>query len=265
MFAVRNLFTPWRVLIATVVICAAAQPARADLFLSIMNDNGPGSKTIDLTTSGLTGTTSVGGYTFGYTASSTSSASGATIDLSKLTVTSPSTATSSTTGKFDVSLYTATNSSGSTSSGVFTTPVTSTGGNIMLTNTSTISTPSGVTGSLSSSGSYTAYNGTTVGGIDTEPTGTSSTSIANKHGGSGSLTNVANYPQVSGTSSYDLTSSATVSITGKGTGTFSNKTTVSALPEPSGVAAMMAGLPCLGLLAGFARRRRLEANPVSAA
>lgn len=266
MFAVRKILTPWRALIATVVICATAPPARADLFLTITNNNGPGSTTIDLGNSGGSGTTTVAGYSFAYDVTSspnTASNHSASIGLD-LTVTSTKTGT----GNFTVDLFSATNSSGNTSSGVFTPGVGSTGSSLQLTNSSSIKSLTASSGSLTTSGDYTAYNGNTTGGIDSETTGT--TSFSNTKGQTSTGTSNASFSQVSGTSSFDLSAdSSTVSITGKGKIEVTSKTTVTTnvatVPEPSGVAAAMAGLPCLGLLVGFARRRRLQVNPVSAA
>lgn len=267
MFAARNILTPLGALIAIVAICATAPPARADLFLTITDQKSPnGTTTIDVTKN-ASGTATVDSYSFAYSVSSAATKTSESVSLTATV--SPASSSSTPKANFELTLFSSTATSvsdiaASPKSGLFS-PLGTTGSNLTLTNTSSIGSVTAKSASLSSQAGYTAYNGNTAGGIQTKMT--SKATLSGGAGSTGSQSSVLDFNQKKNTSSYDISGMAVVVKQGAGGGsfTFTNTAKIALLPEPSGVAAALAGLPCLGLLVGVVRRRRLQANPVSAA
>jgi hypothetical protein len=234
----RRLLSPAKLLIAAIAICAAAPSAKADLFLEI-SDSTHAPTLVDLGPTGGTGTKTFDGYTITYTASASSNS--LTLDASVKNVSNTSSALS-------LNLF----SSGTTGGYYSALP-----GALTLSSTLDVKSISGTnSASTSELGGYTPYGGST-----------SSTSLVTSTNSTGSVTGLPT--PVTGGTSFDLSTGDMVSNATGGalktgaTGHFVATTTV-ALPEPTGIAAALAGLPCLGMVLGFARRRRagqVEAAP----
>jgi hypothetical protein len=253
MNAVRRLFSPWKVLLAAFAICATAAPARADLYLKITDTSDPSNTptTYHITGTGTTTNTDFDGFTIKYSAATTQSAGHATLSLTASVIN-----TGGSIGSFRFELLTS-SSTGSTpasnpTSGYFSGSVVGDGEHIKLF--STLSTTDFVSGSkVTANSSYTGYDGSTAGGIQTVTPG-SSDKVSVTSGNSSATGGVTSFTQANGTTSFDLSSIST-DVQSSGKGTVSFVATTVAMPEPSGTVAALAGLPCLGLLVGFARRR----------
>jgi len=261
MTAVRKLLTPWRVLIAAVAICATAPPAKAELYLTITDQSAGGQRTTIDVNKTPSGKDTFDGYTFTYSVSSTQSATKDSISLTaSLTANQDATA-----GNFKFTLFSSTAKDlaslpSSPTTGFFA-PLGTTGTPLVLSTSLSTTQMSSTFGSVASTGSYRGF-GTpgTVAGVQSE---TNSTLTATSSGDQSTSTM---FQQAAGTTSFNLKNSTVeVNSSGKGTSVQFTSTTTIALPEPSGVAAAMAGLPCLGLLVGFVRRRRPAVDPTAAA
>jgi len=264
MNAVRRLLTPWKVLIAAVVICSSASPAKADLFLDVFDNNAPKhSIEVDVTTH-PTGTTAVFPYTFSYSVSSVNTASEQQVSMSVTIAPKSGLTTAPPAADFTIKLFSSTASSiGGTpnqpKSGFFS-PIGTAGTALTLTSTTSIDSLTASSGSVQGNAKYVGYDGSTKGGIQTVSTASQTQT------GTGSTTNQSSFTEKSGTTSDDLSAIAVHVKKAAGSGDLKFTTTATlAMPEPSGVAAAMAGLPCLGLLVGLVRRRRVQLNPVQAA
>lgn len=269
MNSVRKFFSPCKALIAAVAFCATTSAAKADLYLQITDVTGQaGPALVDLGASGGTGTTSAfssEGYTIKYTASE----SYGNLTLSASVINTGMTSGNSTiysAGAFKFQLVSSTTTGAvsslptSATSGFFSPAIVGSGEQIGLY--STLSTTAFVSGSkVTANSSYTGYNGSTAGGIQSiTPGGSYSTSL--NSGNSSSTGQVYKFNQGTGTTSFDLSSvSVDVQSGGGSAGTVSFKASAIAMPEPSGIAAALAGLPCLGLLVGYARRRSVSVSP----
>jgi hypothetical protein len=272
MNSVRKFFSPWKALIAAVAFCATTSAAKADLYLQITDVTGQaGPAIVDLGASGGTGTTSAfssEGFTIKYTASE-SYGNNASLTLSASVINTGMTSGNSTVysaGAFKFQLVSSTTTGAvsslptSATSGFFSPALVGSGQQIGLY--STLSTTDFVSGSkVTANSSYTGYNGSTAGGIQSiTPGGSYSTSL--NSGNSSSTGGIYKFNQAAGTTSFDLSSvSVDVQSGGGSAGTVSFKASAIAMPEPSGIAAALAGLPCLGLLVGYARRRRVSVSP----
>jgi hypothetical protein len=217
-----GFFSLGKVLIAAIAICAAAPSAKADLDLTFSSPNGPTtSMTVSPTASG-TGLV-VGNFTIDYKVSETfqNGVETLTLEITRAVNNGTSTKPGSNSLNFrlsdtDVTTPTAGTTLKNTLSGV---TITGGGANQKVTNAAT----------------YTDYEGVYPNGLPT----TTSTSI----GGF--------------STPYELTTSGQISVAAVGSNTtFTSTAQVIGVPEPSAVIAAMAGLPCMGLVVGFARRRR---------
>lgn len=274
MYSVRKLFSPWKALIAAVAFCATTSAAKADLYLQITDVTGQvGPVIVDLGASGGSGTTtafSSEGFTIKYTATE-SYGNSANLTLSASTINTGVTSGNSTSysaGAFKFQLVSSTTTGAVSSlptnatSGFFSPALTGSGQQVGLY--STLSTTDFVNGSkVTANSSYTGYNGSTAGGIQSvTPGGSYSASLTS--GNSSTTGSVYNFNQAAGTTSFDLSSVSVDVHSGGSAGTVSFKASAIAMPEPSGIAAALAGLPCLGLVVGYARRRRASVSPVPA-
>lgn len=264
MNAVRKLFRPWKVLIAAVAICVSAAPARADLYLQVIDQSTGIDNQYHISGTGGSGTTGTDftGFTVNYVVSSDTT-SGASL---KLNATVDATAAKSLKFVLLSSSGTGSTPTANPTTGYFTTPLANDGQQLGLYSTVKTSATDWVSGSsINTYAGYTAYDGSTAGGIYSTPTDNAyksgySASLSSANGSATS--NVYLFNQTNGTTSFDLRSISTELQVGAGKVGFEAQAI--AVPEPTGVLAALAGLPCLGLLVGFARRRRALATAASA-
>jgi len=255
MNAVRKLFTPWKALIAAVAICVSAAPARADLYLQVIDTTNDVSNQYHISGTGGSGTTSsdFAGFSVDYVVSS------ATTNGASLKLNATVNATEATNIKFVLLSSSGTGAAptANATTGFFTTPLAGDGQQLGLYSTVKTSATDWVSGSkISSYAGYTAYNGSTAGGIYSTPTNNAyknTYTVTDSTAGSSKTSSVYQFNQANGTTSFDLSSISTDLQVGAGKVGFEAQAI--AVPEPTGVLAALAGLPCLGLLVGFARRR----------
>jgi len=254
----RRILSQWKVLVAAFAICAAAPSARADLTLNVAAVGGNGPHTALLTGIGQadgskSGTFNLGaGYFLDYTISQTyDPSSPASQEIAYTAVLRPATSATSPVPLFVN--YTLT-SSGFTQPAPLGPATLTTYVEADLTSSS-----ASATGSISAVSQLNAPVGpvTTLAYATADPAGMSG---PNYHFFGSDSTDTG----VTLTPGYTLSSiSGTMQSSGS-TGTFRVVSTV-ALPEPSGVVAAFAGLPCMGALLGFARRYRRRSTNESAA
>jgi hypothetical protein len=215
---ISGFFPLGKVLIAAVAICGLSSSAKADLELTLGS-----AAPIDLTTKGLSGFADVNGITVAYTVNESYSNGVESMTLGIVAIN-----TTTTTAGFTYNL---------TDTSVSNTSVATT-----INNTLT----GGVIGVGSVVGDTATYMNTTTGAFGTAgPLTLGSATTA-----SGSISGYGSGP-------YSLSLTGMVSgVTSGSSVAFSSKAQVIGVPEPTGVIAALAGLPCMGLVVGFARRRR---------
>jgi hypothetical protein len=297
---VSRFLSPWKVLIAVVAIAASAPSAKADIFLEVVRQGvGGGTAFYDLTTAGATssgtalnitnGTNGAGlnmgaqtisvFYAIPLTGSRQSLSMTATVNsdgfganynfrLLSSSVTNPSGFTQGqATAPGGVSFTDAPSGSGGT--GLFTSPGSVNSPSFLSSSLSgvTYSGNSGFT-LIATSGYYgygTNNTASNPGGGVFDNVGATIALVSTPGGVAGLSANgtpVAVGPRAT---SYDLASvDTTVSFNAGSTLTFTSTAALS-LPEPSGVIAAFAGLPCVGMLLGYARRLRGRPAPEAAA
>ena len=232
-------FVIWgKALIAVMAIGLAASSAKADLAVTFQDVTSGGTtytQSIGGLSNGSTGAISVGDFTGTYTVHYT--------DVN---------------GYQAVSLdITATNNS-STSSDLRS-----------IVSNGSVTTPSSIVGTSATLGAFVNVTGSTqtAGSMVTEEatyipgTGSSvstSTGVMLSAGSeTGSASSSTSIPSLA--SSYEL-DGFNVDYSANGRSTISYSAGAFVAPEPSGIAAAMAGLPCMGALLGFVRRRRLAVS-----
>jgi len=252
-------------LIAFAAMCFAAPSAKAELDLTIENnDNG---KTYNLgpvtlaNNYSLTSTSGAGAGGAGFSNASSVFINGSSLQF---------TVTQVQTGNSNALVITGGLTAGTSASDNFT---------FKLTSTSTTSTPgaftslgngtnflasistlnSGPTGSqVTTTSDYIGYTSGSV-ATDEFPGGVS----AQQSGGNGTTTTVASFNNT-GNATYDLSSIA-ADVSGLANSTISFQTTTMVfVPEPAGVVASAAGLPCVLTVLGLVRRRRSASVPTVA-
>lgn len=264
MQAVRKLFTAGKALVAAIAICATAGSAKADLYLDVIDQFNQTSKSYALDIgSGANGSktsstsSDFNGFSVNYTVSSSQVGNRAVLSLD---------ATVNATQLSSIRFVLRSNVGQSSSpvsnptDGLYS-PVAANGGAVFLFSTLTAS---GLASGdrITTYAGYTAYDGSTPGGIYTTPGAGMSPADQNYRAqysaslnSNGSKTsNLFAFTQQAGTTSFDLSSISTDLQTA---GTVSFRAQAIAVPETSGVVTALAGLPCLGMLVGFARRRAL--------
>lgn len=256
-----RMLTPWKALIAVVAIFATTQSAKADLYLTITEATNPGN-TITVNTSSSNHTT-LSGYTFDYTAT-TSPLTGPTGRQVSLDATVTSNGTFR---LFNLTLFSSTSNGltpadtpATATSGLFS-AIGSSGTPLYLSSSLDVQAISGSGSSVSTSAAYDGYGG----GIRLQHQDQAAPLFGTSTGSQNSGKTAFN--QAPGTTSFNLSS---MSIDVQNTGAAGSQihfisTATVALPEPSGVAAAVAGLPFMGLLVGLMRRRRALAEAVNAA
>lgn len=228
----RRFVTWGKALIAVVAIGAAASPAKADLTLYFQEGNSyQGSFTVQ---NGSTGSINIGDFTGTYsvTASNTSAGVVQTLNIFNLKNNSSSAAT------FIANLQ-------GTNYNTFA------GGSAVLQAFTNVTSSTGASGSSVTDDSQ--YNGGTS---DTQATVNLSGSTTT--GSASSSTTIGTV----GSNYYLRAYNTNANVTGGGTISYS--VTAAIVPEPSGIVAAMAGLPCVGALLGFVRRRRVVAAVAAA-
>jgi hypothetical protein len=247
---VSRFLSPWKVLIAVVAIAASAPSARADVFLTVLDVNSNTTKTYDLGANGtgnsdanmLNISSDFAGYTIHVSYSQFISSTRASLTLNA--------DVTGTNGDFRFTL----SSSNTASTGYFQTGPT-VGGGLLQT---TLVVDPGLTGSgvsVNTHSGYTAFSGGSPLGQVTDGT----------IGLSGSGSKAGTAVGITFKPSYDLSSVTVDARTGDTPSTVSfHATAAVALPEPSGVIAAFAGLPCVGMLLGYARRLRGRPAPETA-
>jgi hypothetical protein len=261
----RRFFNPWKVLIAAVAICASAAPARADLNLTITDSNGT-TELSKAVSNGSTGTVQFSGFDITYTvidkstATGTKSAPTITSDLgvtfTVTTAATPSgTATTSDSFKWNLSGTDLKAPAGSTGSATIESLLNVASDSFGNTNKADTLKLNNLRGKFTSDGNSTTSN--SVNWTNTQGPGNYN----------------ANTSSVTMGSTYKLSDQGAFVYKVKGgTGTKSSSSitftsttrVVAAVPEPSGLLAAAAGLPCLGMLVGFVRLRRSRAAAVPA-
>lgn len=236
-----RLSKPCAALIAVVAIAATAQPAKADLYLTITDQftgQVVGSQT--LTSSSMSGQVVFEGWTFDYSGTVTDTATKKAITLDA------SVTGDGTLRVWNIKLSTDMSSGTPTSPGMFAGFTGPGAGQLELSSSlTTTSVPAG--SSVSTSGAFYGFNGTSNQVVN--GSGVSLSTVDTKAGPTTYFQNMS--------TSFDLTSiSIDVQNVGPAGSTVSFvSTTAVALPEPSGVVAAFAGLPCMGLLVRLVRRR----------
>jgi hypothetical protein len=247
-----------KVLIAVAAICASTQSARADLYLTVSELQGitvVNTQSYDISGtsgSGNTGNT-FGGFTISYSVSQPS-----TFNSQSVLLTSTISSSGSATAAFSMSLSsTIGGSPTNATTGLFTAPG-SAGAHLGLSSSLTEISSSGFTGSITNQAGFTSYNGTVVGGVQTvTDSGETLTGVGT------ASTNPTQLTQVGSTFNLSAMTVEIGTVTAGSSTSFSAEATV-ALPEPSGMIAAMAGLPCMGLLLGMVHRRKSSGLVASA-
>ena len=239
---------PWKMLIAAVAICVTAVQSQAALTLSVTFNSAPVFSSAGFTLNGAdtAGSTGVfgGGYTLAYIVNSSYNATTQT-ETVRLTGTLTYAGTAPAPGLIGFNL----------AGTVIPLPV---GPNGILS-----STLSGVFNGSGNSGTGFANSISNSATLDpdgvgaapsvTTPGNPSFTASGTNTAFSGSSTSVL-IPVLS--ANYDMSTNAgTIIANGPGTNISFVSTATVALPEPTGVIAAMAGLPCMGALLGLVRRR----------
>jgi len=265
MTAFRKFVTPWKVLIAVVAICATAPPVKADLTLSFTDKDGKAftdqssSATTYSVSNGSTGTVNFDGLTIKYTVTDAYSSATATHSLAvKFDVTTPSQTSGNV--KKDDFLWTLSGTN-------YTAP-----GNGPATLQALLKVDS------SSLGTSNANDYLQLRNIRAEYDSGSTTKKTTKIDWDSTQSNpygeyTSNKKNITVNPPYSLAALGGEFVRTKGSSHGTDSSTISftataqviGVPEPSGVAMALAGLPCLGLVVGFARRRGVPLNPVNAA
>jgi len=280
------------VLIAVVAIAASAPSAKADIFLAVTNaGSGPagGHPTAyyNLTQAGVgntLGDVAVGGagtYLIS-TAAGNAGNLGANFGLATITV-SFNTAldanarsltlnakvfSDGSTGSYELSLFSSTVTGAFTqgqtaapgaSTGLYSDPGSSTSTAFLTTSLSNVAYAGTGAFALSATSTYTGYgtNATGPSGITDVGLNVNSNVVGPVKGSSIALGSRA--------STYDISSNDVQITLGANSTLVFHSTATLSLPEPSGVIAAFAGLPCVGMLLGYARRLRGRPAPETAA
>jgi len=249
-------------MIAVLAICATPPPAKADIWLEITAPLSGGSTGwVDLTTAGALGSqqtvNSLTGYSITYTVTAPSGTPGA----QALTLTSSASYTGSNTGTLNYFLDTTNGAVNpgvtpltSQSSGALATSLVGTG-QFNLLSSLTGSTPFASGNSVSMTSTYYAYSGSPTSSYQNSySTGTAT--VTSSTGSDVTQTNFASTPGTFNIGQVSLDQTIA-------TGTADTFTAVSqvSLPEPSGVAASLMGIPFMGAFVVFGFRRQRLATP----
>jgi hypothetical protein len=285
------------VLIAVVAIAASAAPAKADIYLAVSNQSAGGSTTyFNLSHApGAGAFTGTGSYTLSGTEIANLGLSGGNITVSYNNTTtnaglagslslgaSVTSASGAAQTSLQFSLFSNSQSLVGFNLGTFSNPVASpplsltsgigaydtasvnpafVNGKGVLSSSLTNVSFSGGFFSLSASSTYLAHaaapGGAYLGQQTDSGIGVSALNTANKSSAGVVINNVA--PR------FDLESVEAIVSLDAGTTVNFTATAQIAMPEPSGVIAAMAGLPCVGMLLGYARRLRSRPTPEAAA
>lgn len=231
-----GFFTLGKVLIAAVAICAAAPSAKADLAtLNLTSEGSTTTATFNLSAGpGSGANVQVGDFTISYKV--TEQFVNGTESLS-FQVTSVTKGNSTQTGAGTL-IYSLTDSSVSN-------PASGTGTLVNSLSSGSFG-GAGANQKVTANASYSDF----VNGSSPSPSPLSFTG-----GSSGSSTSHSAISSIN--TPYTLqTSGALTNVKNGSSGSFTATASVVDAPEPSAVIAALAGLPCMGLLVGFARRRR---------
>lgn len=240
MRAMRKFFSPWKALVAAIAVFASAGSAKADLVFMLNAGSGESSGAISVA-NGSAGDLNVGGFLIGYKIHETTAAAGSgappgvhvvrTFSV-ELNVTNPAefgnsigTLTATLTG---TNLYGPANGPGYLVAGVHVTDLIN---------------PESGTAAFFSKATY---------GVNPHAVSTQTSVVS----GPTSLPVYSSAKPITISNPYQVTSSTTeLSIDQGGSFKLTSTTQVYGVPEPSGIAAALAGVPCLGLLLGTIRRR----------
>jgi hypothetical protein len=268
---IRRLLVPWRALIAVAAIAASASSARAEIYLRVTDTSSTNSVIFDVGT-GASGTFSIAGGSMPVgnpglaNVTITGNWSNVTAALSQsLTMTATVNATAVTAGNsvgLSLTLFSSTSAVPAppgSGIGVYSLPSLTGGSASLLSRMSGVSLDAG-TGSFSlqTSANYYGYGSGTL----FANTASASVDETNFAGAAGTTTRTAGIATLA--PKFDIASiDSNVSVLGGQKVTFTSTAVV--MPEPSGVAAVFAGLPCVGMLIGYARRLRGRPTPETAA
>jgi hypothetical protein len=221
-----------RALIAAVAICAAAPPAKADL-LTFSTQNGTITSSATVSNNS-TGTTTVGDFSVSYAVTDT------LVNGTEMLSVAVTAVRNGTTGNLGTQQLGFDLSGGGYSVGS------------IGTLTSTINIGSSSKASGASAATTALYTDAATAGPITQGSGAVTVTSTNSAPGSSSASTGVNV-----NSPFTLeTQGSLVKAAPGSTVSFTATAQVHGVPEPSGAIAALAGMPCVGLLLGFARRLR---------